>query len=322
MKPITCRACANIAIVKYWGKREETLNLPTQNSFSVSVAALCTTTTAQWGDFESDQLSIDGQITKNSGNARFVRILDKIREISGAKLRCIAVSENSFPGASGLASSASGMAALAAAASSALALSLPDNELSALARLGSGSASRSIPGGWCEWLRGEHPDGSDSYAVRRFAPGHWPLDITIALVSEAPKPISSSQGMKLCKETSIFWEAFQRSVSSDIECARLAVESRDFERFADVCERACLRMHAANLGAVPPFAYCEPMTIEIIRRVQAMRARGVQVCFTMDAGANVVLFSEKCDTHCVLSELDELSIKYIQSEVGCGICEV
>jgi diphosphomevalonate decarboxylase len=312
----TARANANIALVKYWGKRDLALNLPAAGSLSLTLAGLSSTTTgslateagiepvggagkgASVGDpiFETnlDQISLDGQSADGPTRQRVARVLDLVRRRAGLTpvTRARVDSRNDFPTGAGLASSAAGLAALAVAAARAAGLELSPAELSVLARRGSGSACRSLFGGFVEWRAGVAADGSDSHGLPLFPPEHWDLRVVVAVISGSPKEVGSSAGMVASAASSPYQAAFVGSVDGDLDEARLAVAGRDLERLARVAERSCLRMHAAMLAADPPLIYLRPESWQVIARVRELRRGGAPLFFTADAGPNVKIFCE------------------------------
>lgn len=287
----TATACANIALIKYWGKRDAERHLPTNGSISLALADLTTVTTVEvQGEGTADSFALDGRPASASEFARLGRVLAPLRQRAGTTAGVRIASVNHFPTAAGLASSASGFAALAAAAAAAFGLELPEADLSLLARLGSGSASRSVPGGWAEWHAGDDPEGGDSIATRLAGPDHWDLRVVVALVATGPKAVGSGTGMARTVATSPFFAGWLEGVAQDLPQAREAILARDFDRLAEAAERSCLRMHGSMLGAVPPLLYWQPGTVAAIQAVWDWRAAGLPCFFTIDAGPNVKVF--------------------------------
>ncbi len=289
---VTARAHANIALVKYWGKRDAALNLPAAGSLSLTLAALTTSATVEPIDGAADELVLDGHPVTGAGLTRFSGWLDVVRARAGAETRFRAESANDFPTASGLASSASAYAALALAASRAAGLTLDARELSILARRGSGSAARSVFGGLVVMRPGARADGSDAYAETLLSAAEldrdWPLAMVVAVVGGGRvKSLSSRAAMEHCAETSPLYDGWLASVPGDLAAARAAIESRDLHALGEVAEQSALTMHAAALAARPAIAYFRPATIALIDAVQELRRRGVSAFFTMDAGPHV-----------------------------------
>jgi diphosphomevalonate decarboxylase len=270
MTKATAVAHANIALVKYWGKRDEALILPEAGSLSIALDLLRTTTTVELGAAE-DSFELDGK-PENPVRARAVLDAAGIRE----KARI--VSRNDFPTGAGLASSASGFAALAAAACAAAGLQRTPQELSALARRGSGSASRSVAGGWAVW--------NDETARQVFPPAHWDLRFCVALCAAGPKSTGSRDGMRISRETSPYHAAWIEQCRRDLPRALHMVSARDLAGLGDLAEKNALRMHADALAA--GLLYWQPATVACLHALRDLRAAGTQAWATIDAGPHVV----------------------------------
>lgn len=289
----TALAHPNIALVKYWGKRDDALILPHQSSLSLTLSPLSVTTTVSF-EGESDQVEINGHAARGSERDRVLRVLDAVRAEAGGKLGpARMVSRGDFPAAAGLASSAAGFAALAVAARAAAGLPADPRAASLLARLGSGSACRSVQGGFCEWRRGERADGSDSYAVQRFGAEHWPeLRMVVAILSRDEKDVKSRDGMKHTVETSPFYPAWVRDAEEEVGHANALIAKKDLEGLGELCERNAWRMHSTAFAANPPLCYLLPSTLGLIHTLREQRKKGVPVWFTLDAGPNPVLLTD------------------------------
>jgi diphosphomevalonate decarboxylase len=285
---VTARAHANIALVKYWGKRDAALNLPARGSLSLTLAALTTTATVRFGaELAADRLSLDGRAETGKALARLSEWLDLVRAQAGLSLRAEVVSANDFPTASGLASSASAFAALALAASRAAGLSLDARALSVLARRGSGSAARSIHGGFVRMHAGAAADGSDAFAEPLAAPD-WPVRMVIAVVGGGEaKEHGSRDAMEHCAETSPLYAGWLACVPRDLDAAERAIRDRDLDALGQVAEANALAMHAAAIASRPGIVYWRPATLACMEAVRALRRRGVPAYFTMDAGPHV-----------------------------------
>lgn len=281
------QAHPNIALIKYWGKRDVPLNLPVVGSLSITLDTLWTRTSVRFGtDLPADRLSLNGR--EDAKQLRKVSAcLDLLRARAGTQARAEVVSHNNFPTGAGLASSASGFAALVTAANAALRLDLPHATLSEFARRGSGSASRSIFGGYVEWALGERADGEDSVARPILDANAWPLRVAVAITSTAEKAIGSTEGMNRTAETSPYQRAWIDTQEADLAEARSAIVARDFERLADISEFSCLKMHALAMAAKPGLLYWNAATMAAMHAVRALRATGVPVFFTIDAGPQV-----------------------------------
>lgn len=301
----TARAHANIALVKYWGKRDVALNLPAGGSLSMTLAGLTTTTTVAF-DGPEDVLILDGQPSGAGPLKKALAVVDILRERAGIRSPVRIESSNDFPTGAGLASSASGLAALTVATAAAAGLELPKATLSAIARIGSGSATRSLFGGFSEWRVGERPDGADSHAVPLFGPEHWDLRVVVAVVSAAKKHVGSTEGMNHTRDTSPFHQPYLASVPHDLDVARAAIAQRDLATLGRVAERSCLRMHALMMAADPALIYLRPQSWEVIFAVQELQRGGVPCFFTADAGPNVKVFCLPEAVETVRSALLEL----------------
>lgn len=320
-------APANIALIKYWGKRRPAgdagavLNLPAVGSLSITLDALVTRTRIRFdAALERDALRLNGRDDSNAV-ARVSRHLDVLRELAGRRERAFIDSENNFPTGAGLASSASGFAALTVAAAAALGLELSAAELSALARRGSGSAARSLFGGFVEWHRGERDDGSDSYAESLADATHWPLRVLIAVTDEGPKHTGSTNGMTRTEFTSPYFDAWVDGQESDLAEARAAILSRDFEKLAEISEYSCLKMHASAMAAQPGVIYWNGATLSALHAVRALRAKGVPAFFTIDAGPQlkaVCLPEAEAATRETLAAVDGVR-RVITSGIGNGV---
>ena len=301
----TCRAGSNIAFIKYWGVADgaEDLNIPLNNSISMTLADAHTTTTVAWDDsgcLPEDTVVIDGEQLVGPSAGRTVAHLDRLRALAGVTDRACVVSNNNFPMASGIASSASGFAALTVAGAAALGLRLDATRLSAVARQGSGSASRSLFGGFVEWERGwgrGESEGSsllDSRSVAHplHSEDHWALRDVIAIVSTGAKRVSSSSGHRLAA-TSPLKAARTACVGAWLDTVRQAIAERDIGLLGPVLELDALAMHGVMMTSSPSLLYWQPGTLEVLQAVRAWRENeGVPVYFTIDAGPNVHLICE------------------------------
>jgi len=289
----TAVACANIAFIKYWGKRDAELNLPANSSLSMNLDRLTTVTTVEFSpDYDDDVVILDGHEERGTTRQRIVAHLDRVRAMAGLTVRGRVVSENSFPVGAGLASSASGFAALSLAASRAAGLELSQKELSILARFGSGSACRSIPGGFTEWTAGTCSE--DSFARQIAPPEHWDLRDVIAIVSRAHKQVSSTEGHSLAA-TSHLHQARVISVADRLAQAKAALLEKDLAALGRLMEEDAVSMHAVMMTSRPPIYYWLPGSVRLIHEIQSWRAEGLEVYFTFDAGPNAHLICQAAD---------------------------
>jgi diphosphomevalonate decarboxylase len=288
----TARAGTNIALVKYWGKRDAALNLPAAGSLSLTLAELGSETRVRFAPDSGapgggDRVLLDGEPADARFAGRVSRFLDLVRARAGLALPAEVSTRNSVPTAAGLASSASGFAALALAASRAAGLALAPPALSALARRGSGSAARSVFGGFVEMSAGQRADGEDAVARPLLEPGAWDVRLVVAVTAPGPKAVGSTEAMDRTAATSPYYPAWLASVETDLRDARAALAARDLPALGAVAERSALRMHASALAAVPPVLYFQPGTIAAVRAVMEARAAGLQAYVTIDAGPHV-----------------------------------
>lgn len=295
-------AHTNIALIKYWGKADEKLIIPMNNSLSVSLDKFYTETKVTFdSDYPADQLILNGKEANEKETKKIQSYMDIVREIANTDLHARIDSQNFVPTAAGLASSASAYAALAAACNEALQLELSDKDLSRLARRGSGSASRSIFGGFAEWEKGH--DDETSYAHPIDAE-HWEdeLSMIFVVINNQSKKVSSRSGMSLTRDTSRFYQYWLDHVDEDIKEAKQAIEAKDFKQLGEVIEANGLRMHATNLGSQPPFTYLVQESYDAMAIVHECRKMGVPCYFTMDAGPNVKVLVEKKNKQLVIDQ--------------------
>ncbi len=303
----TARARSNMALVKYWGKRDEALVLPHTGSLSMTLDALHTETTVRFTGREGDDtLLLDGVAARAGETARAALLLDLVRAGRAELGAAVVESRNSFPTAGGLASSASGFAALAAAASWAAGDAPSMEALSILARRASGSACRSVLGGFVEWTRGERPDGLDSVAVQRQERGLWDVAMAIAVVDTGRKETSSRDAMRDCVQTSPYYAAWVATTARDLDEARRHLDARDLPALGEVAERSFLKMHAAAMTANPPAIFWKAPTLTLLEEVRLLRARGTPAYATIDAGPHVAVFTSGSDVERISAVLRDV----------------
>jgi diphosphomevalonate decarboxylase len=283
----TAIAPSNLALIKYWGKRDVALNVPSTGSISVTLEGLLTTTTVEFREaLEADVVRLDGR-SEAADVARISRFLDLVRERAGVRLYAEVDTRNGFPTGAGLASSASGFAALALACDAALGMELGAAGLSALARRGSGSAARSFFDGYAEMRAGHAADGSDAYAVPLGGPEILPLDVLVCVTTTERKSVGSTEGMQRTERTSPYHAAWLGTTEGALDQMRDALRAGDLDRVGALAEESCLRMHASMLAASPALLYWNPVTVALIERVWALRREGARAWFSIDAGPQV-----------------------------------
>ena len=315
------QAQPNIALVKYWGKRNSKLNLPAVGSLSVTLESLWTRTRIELDPaLRRDELKLDGRAARPREIDRVTALLERLRRLAGSAVRARVESANNFPTAAGLASSASGFAALAVAGSSAYGLALPPAELSRIARESSGSAARSIFGGFVEMEAGSADDGHDALARPLLDASAWPLAVLIAITSTREKEVGSTDGMTHTAQTSPYYQAWVAGSPVELQGARSAVLARDFDALAVVSERSCLRMHALASSADPGLIYWNGATVEALHAVRALRRDGTPCFFTVDAGPQVKVVCLPSATDRVAATLREVPgvVEVMRSTLGQG----
>jgi diphosphomevalonate decarboxylase len=292
MTPAKAIAHSNIALCKYWGKRgDPSLNLPAVGSLSLTLEGLWTETEVAPAERDAFELAGTGEGEANKVFAH----LDRIWTASGrpgARPPCRVLSVNHLPTAAGLASSASGFAALTLAAAAAFEWSPPRATLSALARMGSGSAARSLWGGFVRLDRGNRPDGSDCVARPLFGADFWDVRLVVVQTTAAKKPIGSTAGMERSRTTSPYWGPWVETSEADLAEAEAALTARDLATLGPVVERSCFKMHACMLASDPAILYWNGATVDVMRRCWQLRAEGLPGYVTIDAGPHVKVLCE------------------------------
>jgi diphosphomevalonate decarboxylase len=281
----TAFANANIAFVKYWGNRDHELRIPSNGSISMNLEGLFTRTRVTFDPLmRCDELILEGQVQEGPALQRVSTMLERVRGM--ARLDCYArvESSNNFPMGAGIASSASAFAALSLAASRAAGLNLDEAALSSLARTGSGSACRSVPGGFVEWRVGERHENSYAYSIA--PPEHWALVDCVAITSRMHKATGSTEGHPLA-HTSPLQTARIDDAPRRLGICRKAILERDFDALAEISELDSNLMHGVIMTSTPRILYWRPATLTVMQSVIAWRKQGLPVCYTIDAGPNV-----------------------------------
>ncbi len=302
---VTARACANIALVKYWGKRDAELNLPAAGSLSLTLGALVTQTSVRFdAALAQDSMLLDGRPAASKELARTSEWLDLIRRRAGLQLRAHIDSHNHFPTASGLASSASGFAALAVAAAAAAGLSLSQRELSIFARQGSGSAARSLFADFVRMHAGDLADGSDAFAEPIVSELAANVRMVICIVGGGtPKTHGSRDAMDHTAATSPLYRAWVDCVPADLHTAEQALRDGDVATLGALTEANALAMHACAMAARPAVIYWQPPTLALLHRVRELRADGLPGWATMDAGPHVKVLTDAANADALAAAL-------------------
>jgi diphosphomevalonate decarboxylase len=277
----TAKAQPNIALIKYWGKRDADRNLPAVGSISITLAELYTRMRVEYDDtLLDDELIVNGR----ADNDMLPRIQQCLGTVLGEQRRPLRVtSQCNFPIAAGLASSASAFAALTVAADALASRQRSTDELVSLAGRASGSAARSLYGGFVE-LENCAQDVSVSSLK---AAADWPLQVVVAITATGRKPVSSTEAMEVSRKTSPFFERWVEQQPQDLAAAREAIVARDFSALATIAEHNCLKMHSVMWGSRPPMIYWNSVTLACMQTIRNLQDDGVAVFFTIDAGPQV-----------------------------------
>jgi diphosphomevalonate decarboxylase len=312
----TARAFSNIALVKYWGKGDEKLRLPVNSSLAITLDSIYTTTTVEFSDkLEADQVVIDGDTFDAQETQRVSDHLDLVRAEAGITTRARVVTKNNFPKGVGAASSASGFAALSVSAAAAAGLDLTPKQLSILARQGSGSASRSIPGGVTVWHKGD--SSQTSFAEPVEFPSDWDLEILLVFVGEMKqKKVGSTEGMARA-QTSPYYQTAIKEAEQNIIRLQQAFAQQDWQQFGQVVEAEVFRLHLLCMSSIPHVLYWQGATVDIFQKLISLREQQVYGFFTVDAGPHVHVICQRADTDQIMAELQ--AIPNVTDIVRCGV---
>jgi diphosphomevalonate decarboxylase len=314
-------ARANIALAKYWGKSDDALNLPAVPSVSMTLEPMRTVTTVTFREeLSADRLCLGGDDANERERERASVMLDRVRSQSGIELHAEIVSDNDFPTASGLASSASGFCALAAAARAAAGMPFDRAAISRLARASSVSAARSAYGGYVELPAGV-PGQGELAASSIAEPDHWALAIVVAVTSEGRKDVGSTDGMGRTRETSPYYSSWVEAAPRLATEVREGLRGRDLERVGRAMEQSTLAMHACGFAADPGIIYLKPATLAALELVRTLRSGGLGVWATMDAGPHVKALCLASDAERVAAALQEAPgvLRTILTRPGPGV---
>lgn len=315
----TARAYTNIALIKYWGKKNKQLKLPYTNSLSLTLDRFYTDTKASIVDSDQDIIYLNQQLLDDAHSKRIRNYLDIIRQFYSFSEHFQIDSVNHVPTSAGFASSASGFAALAAAVNETKQLNLNRRELSILARNGSGSASRSIYGGFVEWIAGN--DNASSFAQPIDEHPDIDLSILSVVINTQTKKISSTVGMENSVKSSPFYPNWVTLVTSEIEEIKQAIAKKDIQKIGEISEHNAMSMHALTLSANPSFTYFAPETIRIIQIIQELRQKGIFAYATIDAGPNVKIICTKESLPKVQTYIEQQlsNVTTVVANIGSGI---
>ncbi len=300
----SAKACANIALAKYWGKADTKWNVPAVPSISLTLSQLVTETRVSFDPaLRKDEVRLDGRRASVAETARVVAMLDRVRREARLRTHAKVTSHNRFPTAAGLASSASGFAALAAAAAAAAGLSYPLRKLSVLARISSASAARSVFGGFVELPAGRR--GAQELSARQLAPpDHWNVRLVVAVTEPGAKKIGSTEGMERSRKTSPYYQSWLEAAPIWARKVKRAIKERDLDALGAAMERSTLAFHCCAITSDPAILYWAPATLAAWTTVRGLRDRGVSAWATMDAGPHVKALCLASDAHHVRQALD------------------
>lgn len=301
---VTAVSPANIAFIKYWGKKDSKFNIPFNDSISMNLSNCFTTTSVEFNEkYKNDQIVIGGKKVEGAKRERVVQILNLVRSQAKTKLYARVESKNNFPSDVGIASSASAFSALSLAASRACELKLSEKELSILARRGSGSACRSIPDGFTMWKKGNND--KSSYAIQIAPPDFWDIRDVVTIVSDKKKKIGSTEGHELAT-TSPYFKDRIKNIGTRIKKLKAALIAKDFKTFGTLVEEEAVDLHVMAMTSHPAVFYWNKGTMEVMDTVFKLRQKGIECYFTMDAGPNV---------HVICLGKDEPKVKKILSKL-------
>ena len=315
MQKKTIKASSDVALVKYWGKKNEILRLPENGSISIKLDGLDTITTVEWDEnLKQDQITIQGE-SEDGEVSRVIKHLDKIRTVAGKNMFAKMVSKNTFPKGTGLSSSGSGFAALTIAATKSLDLDLSEKELSILARQGSGTACRCVCGGFVEWKDGDASETSFSQTL--YARDYWDVRDIVVVVDEGKKKVSSTEGHTTA-QTSIAFAERQKRIGDKIVKIKQHIAEKNFKELGELVEAEALEFHSILLTSTPPMIAWYPGTVQVMLEVQAMREEDIPAYFTINTGFNVHVLTLPEYENEVKKRLEKLALvkKTIVAKVG------
>ncbi len=318
MQKSTAKAHSNIALVKYWGKKDDGLRLPANSSVAIALDEAFTLTTVDFSDtYKEDTVELLGQGFEDDEVEKVKKHLDRVRKLAHITTKAKVVSKNNFPKSAGMASSASGFAALSMAAASSAGLQLSEREMSVLARNGSGSASRSIPGGVSVWYTAD--DDESSYAEQIAYPKQWDLKVLLVMAEDtSAKKVSTTDAMAMATTSPYYTQAVIQA-EQNIVSLREAMNRGDWRAFGKVIEDECYRLHAICMTQNPNILYWRGVTIEVFQAMYKLRDQGVEAFFTVDAGPHVHIVCQGKDVGGIKATLDHVA--GIKTVIECSIGE-
>ena len=307
-KIVTAITHPNIALIKYWGKRNKNLLLPTKSSISIGLSELETITTVSLSEEKVDCFFLNKQKLYPHKNDKLFNFISFIKNEFSINYNFIIHSQNNFATSAGMASSASGFSALTLAILQFCNIILSTKELSQIARRGSGSACRSIYGGFVFWNKGNQEDGSDSYAEQLFSNIFFQqIRIISVEVSTNTKHISSTIGMDITVQTSHLYKQWVKDSNIRLQNIISAITNKDFSHIGFLAEEDCKQMHEAMKTSRPSICYWSPKTLKIISSISYLRKNGIECYFTIDAGPNVFVLCIDKDVNYITNYLKSVN---------------
>ena len=303
IQAIKYRAHTNIALIKYWGKRNKELFLPMTSSLSLTLDAFYTETQVEFmNDGSSDQFILNGHRQSHDECQKISEFIAHFRKLTGIHTPVQVDSYNHVPTAAGLASSASAFAALGLALNDLFETKMDTKTLSTIVRQGSGSATRSLYGGFVVWDKGIENDSLTSYSYPIDA-AQWDIHMLVVTINTQKKKISSRVGMQATIETSPFYQLWPSEVEKDLQAMIPAIKAQDFQTVGEIAEHNAMKMHATTFAANPSFTYLAPESLKVIQIVQELRQEGIPCFVTMDAGPNVKIICQKASVESIKNRL-------------------
>lgn len=315
---VTAKAHPNIAFIKYWGNQDDSLRLPSNGSISMNLSDLSTITTVTVNpNLKNDRLELNGSMQTGLALHRIQQYLSLIRKIYKRDGFLEIKSTNDFPMSAGIASSASAFAALSTAVAHLYELHIEQKELSTIARLGSGSACRSIPPGFCEWKTGSSHE--ESFAITIAPQHHWYLWDCIAIVESKPKEVTSTKGHSKAKSSPLQLARIM-DTPRRLDICRNAIIQKDFGALSEIIELDSNIMHAVMMTSKPPIIYWQTTSLLIMQKVKKMRQKGIAAAYTLDAGSNVHIICTEESYKKVAEILKDIPgvIEVLKSPSGSG----
>lgn len=309
MQKVTFKASTDLAFIKYWGKKDGSLRLPENDSFSMILDGLDTITTIEFQpQLKQDEIMIDGEKLSTEVN-RVSKHLNLLKEQAGINTFAKVVSKNFFPKSTGLSSTGSAFAALTFAATTALELDLTEKEFSIIARQASGTACRCVCSGFVHWQAGTSSD--DSFSQTVFPADHWDIRDVVVVVDDQAKKTPSTQGHTTA-QTSPFYQVRQQNLPEKIKLVKECVKSKDFTQLGELVEAEALEFHSILLTSQPPLMMWQPGTVGVMKAVRELRSKGVEAYFSMNTGFNLHVITLPENEEKVANELGKLdSVKNI-----------